>query len=361
MHAPSRAADSRYASRTVTTRSSSATCTYPLAHDRRCCSPPGGRADPRWLLAQPVRARSDGAARRRSAAHGYAAWNIGYPPRRDDGGGWPGTLTDVAAAVDLLATIAAAPTAGSTSTSTSTGRVAIVGHSAGGHLALWAAGRRRSRVAGRPVRIQRWSHWSRSARARWSVSQPPPRRGSAAAPCSSSSTARPPTVPTAMPWRPRRCQPARRWWPWSGARRRHRAAGVLGRRGATGHGRRGDDRRRRPLPPHRPEPGPRRAVLTAFPDTYRGGSEVDGSRAHWAAGDHLGDTVEAFSRTRSVGGSPHVTLVADVGRHRGDVTRLADDTGHAGRCRDPRRPIGSRSFSWTNHSHHGRCRGSRGG
>lgn len=65
---------------------------------------------------------------------GYAAWNIEYRRIGDDGGGWPGTLTDVAAAIDDLAElgVGAQP---------DLERVAFVGHSAGGHLALWAAGR----------------------------------------------------------------------------------------------------------------------------------------------------------------------------------------------------------------------------
>ncbi len=65
--------------------------------------------------------------------HGWAAWNVAY--RRvggTEGGGWPATFEDVAAAVDHLA-IVDAPL--------QLTRVALVGHSAGGHLALWAAGR----------------------------------------------------------------------------------------------------------------------------------------------------------------------------------------------------------------------------
>jgi len=67
-------------------------------------------------------------------ARGFAVWNIEYRRVGDEGGGWPGTLTDVAAAVDHLAVIA-------DDHSLAIDRVAIVGHSAGGHLALWAAGR----------------------------------------------------------------------------------------------------------------------------------------------------------------------------------------------------------------------------
>jgi acetyl esterase/lipase len=65
---------------------------------------------------------------------GYAVWNIEYRRVGDAGGGWPGTLADVAAAVDELAAIA-------DEQPLDLARVAIVGHSAGGHLALWAAGR----------------------------------------------------------------------------------------------------------------------------------------------------------------------------------------------------------------------------
>lgn len=65
---------------------------------------------------------------------GYAVWNIEYRRIGDAGGGWPGTLTDVADAVDELAAMAS-------DHPIDPERVAIVGHSAGGHLALWAAGR----------------------------------------------------------------------------------------------------------------------------------------------------------------------------------------------------------------------------
>lgn len=65
---------------------------------------------------------------------GFAVWNIEYRRLGDDGGGWPGTLLDVAAAVDQLVEIA-------TDHPIDLEGVAIVGHSAGGHLALWAGGR----------------------------------------------------------------------------------------------------------------------------------------------------------------------------------------------------------------------------
>jgi acetyl esterase/lipase len=72
------------------------------------------------------------------AARGWAAWNVEY--RRVGlraGGGWPETGDDVAAAIDQLAAVDAP---------VDLGRVAAVGHSAGGHLALWAAGRENARV-----------------------------------------------------------------------------------------------------------------------------------------------------------------------------------------------------------------------
>ena len=65
---------------------------------------------------------------------GYAVWNIEYRRVGQPGGGWPGTLDDVAAAVDELTAVTATHPL-------DLDRVAIVGHSAGGHLALWAAGR----------------------------------------------------------------------------------------------------------------------------------------------------------------------------------------------------------------------------
>lgn len=67
------------------------------------------------------------------SARGFACWNLEYR-RVGNGGGWPQTFEDVAAGIDLLA--AAAKEHGlNTSTTTA------LGHSAGGHLAVWAAGR----------------------------------------------------------------------------------------------------------------------------------------------------------------------------------------------------------------------------
>jgi acetyl esterase/lipase len=69
------------------------------------------------------------------AARGWTAWNLEYR-RLGNGGGWPSTFEDVAAGIDHLAVLGA-------SSGLDTSRVAVVGHSAGGHLAVWAAGRGR--------------------------------------------------------------------------------------------------------------------------------------------------------------------------------------------------------------------------
>ena len=70
---------------------------------------------------------------------GWAAWNVEYRRLgRGAGGGWPATFEDVAAAVDALAGLPAP---------LDLDRVAAIGHSAGGCLALWVAGRAGPRVA----------------------------------------------------------------------------------------------------------------------------------------------------------------------------------------------------------------------
>jgi acetyl esterase/lipase len=65
------------------------------------------------------------------AVHGWTAWNVEYR-RVGNGGGSPETLDDVAAAVDALA-----------DRDLDVSRVITLGHSAGGHLATWAASRGR--------------------------------------------------------------------------------------------------------------------------------------------------------------------------------------------------------------------------
>lgn len=69
------------------------------------------------------------------ASRGIAALNVEYRRLGRDGGGWPQTFEDVAAAIDRLAE----PALGATRLDLD--RVTLVGHSAGGQLALWAAGR----------------------------------------------------------------------------------------------------------------------------------------------------------------------------------------------------------------------------
>jgi acetyl esterase/lipase len=68
------------------------------------------------------------------AARGWSAWNIEYR-RLGSGGGVPATLDDVGAAIDHLASLGLGA-----------GRVVAIGHSAGGHLAAWAATREDARV-----------------------------------------------------------------------------------------------------------------------------------------------------------------------------------------------------------------------
>ena len=66
---------------------------------------------------------------------GMATWSIEYRRVGDAGGGWPGTFQDVADAADFLLEIAPEH-------DLDLNRVAAVGHSAGGHLALWLATRK---------------------------------------------------------------------------------------------------------------------------------------------------------------------------------------------------------------------------
>ncbi|MDP2711345.1 MAG: alpha/beta hydrolase, partial [Solirubrobacteraceae bacterium] len=67
------------------------------------------------------------------ARRGWAAWNVEYRRLGRDGGGWPQTFDDVAAAIDHLDELRAGPV--------DLDRVTLLGHSAGGQLALWAGGR----------------------------------------------------------------------------------------------------------------------------------------------------------------------------------------------------------------------------
>jgi len=70
---------------------------------------------------------------------GLAVWNMEYR-RLGNGGGWPATFEDVAAGADFLRGVA-------DRFSLDLSHVVTAGHSAGGHLALWLAGRHHLPVA----------------------------------------------------------------------------------------------------------------------------------------------------------------------------------------------------------------------
>jgi acetyl esterase/lipase len=69
------------------------------------------------------------------AEAGVATWSIEYRRVGNRGGGWPGTFEDVSRAADHLRKIAK-------NYQLDLNRVIAVGHSAGGHLALWLAARK---------------------------------------------------------------------------------------------------------------------------------------------------------------------------------------------------------------------------
>ena len=77
---------------------------------------------------------------------GFATWNVEYR-RTGDGGGFPNTFSDVAAAVDRLA--------GDGLPAGLADNVVLVGHSAGGHLAVWAASRNDRTPGGEPKVLPR--------------------------------------------------------------------------------------------------------------------------------------------------------------------------------------------------------------
>ncbi len=65
---------------------------------------------------------------------GLATVNLEYRRTGDIGGAWPGTLLDIAKALNHLPTVAK-------ETALDLDHITLLGHSAGGHLALWIAGR----------------------------------------------------------------------------------------------------------------------------------------------------------------------------------------------------------------------------
>jgi acetyl esterase/lipase len=77
------------------------------------------------------------------AARGIAVWNVEYRRTDEPGGGYPGMYQDMHAALDLLASRAAPDRL-------DLGRLVAVGHSAGGQLVQWMAGRARI-PAGSPL------------------------------------------------------------------------------------------------------------------------------------------------------------------------------------------------------------------
>ena len=68
------------------------------------------------------------------SGRGYGTWNLEYRGVGSSGGGWPETAKDVAAGIDHLAVISA-------EYGLDLDKVIVIGHSAGGQLALWPAAR----------------------------------------------------------------------------------------------------------------------------------------------------------------------------------------------------------------------------
>lgn len=80
------------------------------------------------------------------AARGIAVWNVEYRRADEPGGGYPGTYQDMNAALDKLASEAARYQLDTT-------RIVAMGHSAGGQLVQWMAGR--SKIAATSPLFQR--------------------------------------------------------------------------------------------------------------------------------------------------------------------------------------------------------------
>ncbi len=76
---------------------------------------------------------------------GFATWSLEYRRLGNPGGGWPGTFEDIADGLDLLKDLAG-------EYELDLKRVITLGHSAGGHLALWAGARWKLTVASRLYR-----------------------------------------------------------------------------------------------------------------------------------------------------------------------------------------------------------------
>jgi len=65
---------------------------------------------------------------------GIATWNLEYRRVDSPGGGWPATFTDIGRGVDFVTTVAE-------KYNLDLNRVVFIGHSSGGHLAMWAGAR----------------------------------------------------------------------------------------------------------------------------------------------------------------------------------------------------------------------------
>jgi acetyl esterase/lipase len=71
------------------------------------------------------------------AEAGYVVATVEYRRVGQDGGGWPGTLDDIASVIDALPDLLR----DAVGSRADLARSVLVGHSAGGHLAVWAASR----------------------------------------------------------------------------------------------------------------------------------------------------------------------------------------------------------------------------
>jgi acetyl esterase/lipase len=71
---------------------------------------------------------------------GYAVWSIEYNRAGDEGGGWPGSLDDISLALDYIPELQ--------DYAIDLRKIALVGHSAGGHLALLAGANRKASLRG---------------------------------------------------------------------------------------------------------------------------------------------------------------------------------------------------------------------
>ena len=75
------------------------------------------------------------------ANQGYGVWTPEYRRVGDAGGGWPGTFEDIVSSVAALRELAP-------KFPLDLGRTVVIGHSAGGHLALWLAAQNRFSLRG---------------------------------------------------------------------------------------------------------------------------------------------------------------------------------------------------------------------